>query len=79
MDTKQAISIAHGYAEKYEIIGCVDIGNAYAFYINYPGIAEIEPGLPIIVVDKESGAVSEMSIPPLENLDILERGTPIPI
>ena len=35
------------------------------------------PGIPILCVNKESGEVREMTIPPISNLRILKRGTEV--
>ena len=48
----------------------IDIGNKWAFCFDTD-----EPGIPIVTVRKEDGKIDYMTIPPLSNLDVLEKGT----
>jgi hypothetical protein len=59
------------------LISCTDIGDGYAFAFG----AEGEPiiGAPVFVVDKESGALSYLNIPPRENLALLKSGKRIDV
>jgi len=65
--------------ELFELKRCVDIGEEYAFYMDLIGADEKRPtpGIPILCVNKESGEVREMTIPPISNLRILKRGTEV--
>ena len=58
---------------------CIDIGEKYAFSFRLENEAPVPPGIPIICVDKNSGEISYMTIPPLTNLDILKNGKEIPL
>ena len=67
------------YSSDFEIAECVDIGTCLAFFFTCKGIDEVPPGLPIICVDKFTGEVSTMTIPPISNLLLLEKGKRIVI
>ena len=71
--------IAEKYMSDYEIKECTDIGDKYAFSFGNKGDDMLPPGLPIICVNKETGKISELTIPPIENLDILGKGTNVPL
>ena len=75
---ESAKKIAQRKMSDLKILGCTDIGDKYAFAF---GIDEddIPPGLPCVCVDKYTGEVSYMTIPPMENYYILEKGKDIPL
>ena len=79
INLQSAMRIAENEMPDLEIKECTDIGNQFAFGFGLKKSDEIPPGTPIICVDKETGKVSEMTIPPLENLDLLSAGTIIPV
>lgn len=59
--------------EDLKIISCVDIGEKYVFSF---GIDKdnIPPGIPMVSVSKGNAKVEYFTIPPLENIDLLEKG-----
>lgn len=74
----KAVKIARN-TQKYLVVSeCVDIGDRYAFSFETAD-GEIPPGTPVVCVAKNNGRVTYMSIPPLENLDILNGGNPVDI
>ena len=64
-----AKKIAKDQFPDFPIFSITDIGNKWAF--NYD--TEI-PAVPFICVDKTNGAVSYLTVPPLENLNVIENG-----
>lgn len=64
-----AKTIAKKEFPDFDIFSIKDIGDRWAFDFD----ASV-PGVPIVCVDKLDGAVSWLTIPPLENLDIVDRG-----
>ena len=81
IELKKAYEIALDDAKKQyanvEVLSCTDIGDRFAFAIG----ANNEPliGAPSFAVDKESGDLTYLSIPPIENLKLLKNGTKIDI
>ena len=73
---KDAKNIAKAEMPELEIIACVDIDNKYAFSFGVDK-DNIPPGTPIICVDKTDGKVSHLTIPPIENIAVLENGKEI--
>lgn len=65
-------------AGTFKIDEIVDIGNAYAFCLERKD-GEILPGDCPITVDKNSGKVDLLTIPPIENLDMLVNGKGVAI
>jgi len=59
------------------LVGCLDIGDRYAFSFNSKGKPLI--GAPVFTVNKNTGELGYLSIPPLENLRLLRKGTNIDI
>lgn len=57
---------------KLPIAGILDIGDRWAFELD-SGDPPM-PGVPTITVNKETGEVKELTIPPLENLYLLNSG-----
>lgn len=78
IDLKKACSIAKKEFKDLELINCIDIGDKYVFSFGV-NKDDVPPGLPIVCVQKENGKVSYMTIPPLENLKILENGKEIEV
>lgn len=74
---KEAYSTAQKEFPGYKLVECVDIGKAYAFYFS-PG-KEAVPGIPYIAVSKASGSVDYLTIPPVENLALIQKGKKIKI
>lgn len=60
--------------EDLNIISCVDIGEKYVFSF---GIDKdnIPPGIPMVSVEKENAKVEYFTIPPIENIELLDKGT----
>jgi hypothetical protein len=70
---KEAYTKAHNEFPEYTLTECVDIGNAYAFYFS-PGGGDEIPGVPYVAVNKESGSVVFLTIPPFDNLELIQNG-----
>lgn len=78
IELKAAYEKAHKEFPEYKMIECLDIGDAYAFYFSQSETENI-PGLPYVSVNKESGSVGYLTIPPFENLEIIRKGKKIEI
>lgn len=74
---KEAYNKAQAVFPKYTLVECLDIGNAFAFYFS-PSKEPI-PGIPYITVNKESGQVENLTIPPIKNLYLIQNGKHIDI
>lgn len=57
---------------KLPIAKILDIGDRWAFKFD-SGEPPV-PGIPTITVNKETGAAEWLTIPPIENLDLLNAG-----
>lgn len=68
----EAKQIAVKECNEYPVAEIVDIGNRWAFCFD-TGDPPI-PDVPPVTVDKETGAVGWLTVPPLENLTILDEG-----
>lgn len=70
-----------GVLDKFNIEKCVDIGDKYAFYLGLRNSKKELPipGMPIICIDKLTGELSELTIPPLENIEVLNSGIEIDV
>lgn len=55
---------------------CTDIGDQWAFYF-IPASGEEATGEPYTTVDKETGTVGFLTIPPISNLLLIQKGTRI--
>ena len=73
----EAKDIAQKEFPEYPISSITDIGDKWVFAYD-TGNPPI-PGSPLVVVVKSSGLVEYMSIPPLENLKLIESGIEIEI
>ena len=75
----QAIIKKAGCFEVYQIENCIDIGDRFAFVFRLksdkPGFPA--PGLPVICVNKTTEELSILTVPPMENLDLLNNGKEI--
>jgi len=60
-----------------EVIGCTDIGDRYVFDFGVNGEPLI--GAPSFVVNKETGDITYISVPPIENLKVLKKGISVDI
>lgn len=76
IELKAAYEKAHKEFSDYKLIECLDIGNAYAFYFS---LGDAVPGVPYVAVNKESGSVEYLTIPPFENLEIIRKGKKIEV
>ena len=74
---EKAIDIAQKQFPDYPIFDATDIGKKWAFSFDTgePAI----PGIPYVCINKFTGAVDYLTIPPIENLDIIEKGKKITI
>ena len=72
---ERAKEIAIQNFSEYQIGEIIDIGNRWAFC--YDSGEPPVPGSFIVTVKKEDGKADWMTVPPFENLDILNNGTVI--
>lgn len=75
IDIVKAKGLAQKEVPDYPIDKAVDIKDRFVFFYD-TGEPPI-PGAPIVTVNKQNGEIGYMTIPPLENLDIIESGTVI--
>ena len=77
---REACKIANEVREKvspsFERTMVVELADRWAFMFTVSGQTMIQP--PSFFVFKEDGRMEWFSIPPLENLDLLESGKKIP-
>lgn len=83
MNLKEIYEIAKKENEGGKVVECIDLGNKYAFLF-VPNWLENEEVLGIndpdyTTVDKENGTIGSLIIPPIENLELLNKGTPIDV
>ncbi len=69
---ERAKEIAQLQVPDFYISKIIDIGGEWVFSYDFGN--PVPPGSPIVCISKSNGDVSHMTIPPLENLDILEKG-----
>lgn len=72
MELIKAKDIASKEFPDYPIASVIDIGKAWAFDFDTGNPAI--PGIPFVCVNKQNGKVDYLSVPPLENLDIINNG-----
>lgn len=78
MSFEELKHIAQNEFKDMVIVSCKDIGDSLAFsYETMDG--DVIPGVPIVSVSKSDGTVDYMTIPPIENLEKLEKGKEIQI
>ena len=70
---EKAYRIAKRKNKNFKIIGCIELVDKYVFSFGVDG-DDIPPGVPMISVSKKNGKIDYIMIPPIENLDILEKG-----
>lgn len=70
---KEAYTKAHKEFPEYTLTECVDIGDDFAFYFS-PDDGEAVPGIPYVAVNKETGSVDFLTIPPFDNLELIQNG-----
>ena len=74
IDFREAQKIAKNEMPGLDIIQCIDIGTRFAFLFGVKSTDVVPPGTPIICINKSDGKISYLTIPPLENSDLLEKG-----
>ena len=72
MTVAQAKKLAADTYSEYPIAEILDIGDRWA--LSFDSGDPPLPGIPTVTVNKETGEVGWLPIPPLENLEILEKG-----
>lgn len=77
LDIREAKEAAQKEFANYPIADVIDIGESWVFEYD-TGIPPI-PDTPLVVISKKTGTVGYMTIPPFENLEILEKGTKVEI
>lgn len=79
IDIKEAYNKAQREAVQrygdYPIKEKYDLGEDWAFYFG----TDDDAGVPYITVNKKTGAVGVLTIPPFENLARLKAGTKLPL
>jgi len=79
VNIEQAYQKAQQEAKKrfgdYPIKEKYDLGDVWAFYFG----TDDDAGVPYITVNKQTGAVGFLTIPPFENLNKLKAGIKIPL
>lgn len=73
------LEIARSEFPDFIVAECTDIGDRYAFGYDVKPPGLLPPGTPTVCVDKESGEISYLTIPPIENLEVLENGRDVPL
>lgn len=76
VSVKEAYVKAKKEFPDFQLVECVDIGDGFAFYFSP---SEDAVGIPYVTVDKTSGDVGFLTIPPLENLDLISNGKRIKV
>lgn len=71
MDVKDLLKIAQAEFPDWGLKECVDIGDRLAFYFEP---SEPTPGIPYVAVNKNSGRVEYLTVPPLQNLALIRNG-----
>lgn len=66
---ERAKGIAQKQFPEFPIFDIRDIGGKWAF--SYDTAA---PGIPFVCVSKSNGSVDYLTVPPIENLGIIEKG-----
>lgn len=79
MDVKAAYQIAKADMEGRVLARCLDAGDRWVFIFELPSADDLTPGELPITVDKATGAVGYLPIPPVENLQLLKTGKPVPV
>ncbi len=69
---EKAKAICKNEYSEFPIAEIIDIGGSWAFCFD-SGDPPV-PGIPIMTIRKENGEVEYMTIPPLENIEILDNG-----
>jgi hypothetical protein len=77
MDIKEAKTIVQKTITDYPINLIVDIGDSWAFGFDTGEPAV--PGIPFVCINKHNGKTSYLTIPPLENLNMIHNGIPLPL
>lgn len=72
---EKAKIIAQEQMSEYSIAEIIDIGDQWAFCFD-TGENPV-PGVPVITVSKKDGLTNILPIPPLENLEVLNKGKTI--
>lgn len=57
---------------------CIDIGDRWAFYFQ-PALGGESTGDPYTTVDKETGMIDFLTIPPVSNLALIQKGTRVQV
>ena len=72
LSTLRCRPVAADTYSEYPIAEILDIGDRWAFSFD-SGDPPL-PGIPTVTVNKETGEVGWLTIPPLENLELLNAG-----
>lgn len=75
IDVKRAYNIAREKVPLLELIGCIDTGEAWLFdFGKINGDGSPVPGTPNVLVRKEDGEESWITVPPVSNLALWRDG-----
>jgi hypothetical protein len=72
---QDACKLAQKEMKEFRINECIDIGDKYIFTFVFED--EMPPGTPMISVVKRNGKISYFTIPPIQNINILNAGKKI--
>lgn len=67
---EKAIRIAKKEISEYPVDAVVDLHDKWGVFFDSGDVPA--PDIPVITVDKQSGKTGFLTIPPIENLDVLE-------
>ena len=70
---QQAIEIAKKVQTEYQAIEVIDLKDKWCVSFDSGDIPI--PGIPLIIVDKKSGEPDILTVPPIENLELIESST----
>ena len=75
---EQAVNTAKAENPGMVVESCTDIGDQWAFYF-IPETGEETTWEPYTTIAKETGTVDFLTIPPVSNLALIQKGTRVPV
>lgn len=67
---EKAMKIAKKEIAEYPVDTVMDLGDRWGVSFNSGDIPV--PDIPVVTIDKNNGGIEYLTIPPIENLDVLE-------
>lgn len=78
IDAKKAKELANAEFPELNVSACLDIGKSFAFtFVDEDNIPVA--GVPVVTVTKDYGNIDYLTVPPIENLEVLEKAKEIEI